>query len=329
MGAISIRTDARSWPAGRLIKGSATMRFFISVMALFTVLSSARADETHVQLPYKVAYGGWLTVEVLVNGEGPYDFIIDTGATNTLVFQKLNDIHEFEPSGGPPQRVLGTGSSETFLTFIIGDLTIGAAQLNDVVSVILTDWRVGKASPFGVIGLDFLSRYALSFDVEAGVLTLSDGGIAKPKGWTSAPLKRRDFGLEAGDLFTVTARLNNRSTELLVDLGATGTIINAPAYGSVRRAPGVSIRPSGGDARQRVTDSLDASKIARRIRLRRFSIGRTNWYSQEFTVYDAPIFVDLGRRGVPFGLLGSDLFKDRSFVLDFLEDRMFIGPKAD
>ena len=49
-------------------------------------------------MPYRVDYNGLITVSTTINGRGPYDFVIDTGATLSLAFQNLADKEGFARS---------------------------------------------------------------------------------------------------------------------------------------------------------------------------------------------------------------------------------------
>ena len=115
--------------------------------------------------------------------------------------------------------------------------------------------------------------------------------------------------------------------DFIIDTAAVGTVINGPALGSIPQNIRVNVRPLGLEARQRPIDLLNVTKFAKVIKVKRFSIGRTRWYRKNSTAYDAPIFDDLGMRGKPFGLFGSNFLRDRSFAINFTKDEIFIGPK--
>ena len=309
------------------------MRFLIaSILFIVAVSAPARAEEPVVSVPYRIDYNGWLTVSATVNGEGPYDFIIDTGATQSLVFQNLADSQNFPATGGPPQMILGLAAQGAFDPYLIGDIAVGAAELADLETVILPDWTVEK-KPQGIIGLDFLEDYVMLFDAEAGALHLYDHAAPPPgavtRRWRRADLEADDFNLDIDALYTVTGRLNSRSVRFLLDLGASGTVINRVAASSLsRRGVAVRIIPSGGEARARISDVFEESATAQSMVVDRVRIGRNTWYRRVLVVHDAPIFEELGVHEEAFGLFGADLVRERSFMLDFRNGEMRIGPRA-
>ena len=310
------------------------MRFLIVSILFIAAVSAppAGAEEPIVSVPYRVDYTGWFTVSATVNGEGPYDFIIDTGATQSLVFQNLADSQNFSATGGPPQMILGLATQGAFDPYLIGDIAIGGAALTGLETVILPDWSV-EQKPQGIIGLDLLKDYVMLFDAEAGMLHLYDHAAPPPGGftrrWRRAGLEAENFGLDIDNLYTVTGRVSNRSVTFLLDLGASGTVVNRAAASSFSRR-GVSIRiiPSGSEARARISDVFEESADAQSVVANRIRIGRNTWYRHILVVHDAPIFDELGVQEEPFGLFGADLVRERSFMLDFRTGEMRIGPRA-
>lgn len=308
-------------------------RLFLSFGAAFILICltmPARADTPVTSLPYTIDYYGWLTVKVTVNGQGPYDFIIDTGATNSLVFQNLAEIHNFPMSAEPPHVVLGLAAQGAFAVYDIGELRVGDAHLNDLASVILPDWTVQR-KPQGILGLDFLSKYTLVFNADVGRLDLYDpeAGPQKKvtKSWRKIPLKQQHFGIDVEhDLYTVEGRINNnRRVQFMLDLGASGTVVNRAAINTDGVI--ININPSTSRLRNRITGALDQRFTeARAVRVNRLRVGRSLWRRHIITIHDAPIFTELGVGDKPFGLFGSDLVRDRSFMLDFVNGEMHVGP---
>ncbi|MEQ1930804.1 MAG: retropepsin-like aspartic protease [Parvularculaceae bacterium] len=309
------------------------MRLILLLLALVLAPLGARAAEPVSTVSYRLDYGGWYTVPVMVNGRGPYDFIIDTGASHSIVFGNLHAIQNFAPTGGPPQRVLGLAASGRFPTYHIGEIALGTARLSGVVTVVLDEWKVGDEAPFGVLGLDFLSEYFVIVDRARSEVRLYDEDepleLAGRK-WKWTSLTRRDFGLADAGLYTVDGYVNNRLVRFMIDLGATGTIINGKAKGKIEKAGGFSIvsNPVSGSTGSRVKGALNERAEQQPMRVERIRLGRTTWYKEIVYVHDAPVFDELGVQNDAFGLLGADLFHERSFAFDFKGGRLWIGPKG-
>lgn len=316
----------------------------LAVAALLLSLAAppgadAATGKPIASVPYVTDYYGWLTIKVRVNGEGPYDFIIDTGATNSLVFQNLADIQGFAPSDRPPQTVFGLAAQGAFPAFDIGELHVGepsagGARLSDLSSVVLPDWTVEK-KPQGILGLDFLTRYVFVFNAEpnrnAGRLDIYDPqdgpNMRDMRGWKTIRLEQRNFGIDVEhDLYTAQGALNSRfKVELMVDLGASGTVVN---WATITNEEGfrINMATSAHRLRNRITGALDQDPtVARAVRVSRIKVGRQVWRRRILTLHDAPIFEELGMDNTPFGLFGADLVRDRSFMLNLPGEEIRIG----
>ena len=312
------------------------MRIFATV--IFFLISPAvtafASDEPFVRAPYRIDYGGWFTVSVTIDGQGPYDFIIDTGSSQTFVFENLAREKSFPPSGGPDRTILGMSATAKFPTYVVGDIAFGKAILENAWCVVLQDWLVDDKSPHGVIGLDMLSSYKLVFDVARQEVLLFKADASPQERfaqWAATPLQADDFGLNAGELYTVIGTVERKPVRFLVDLGASGTIINRAAATGVAQgnefrlslAPRLSTTPIG-----QVVDALDEEVETQTIMVRRFRIGTTSWSRKLLILHNAQLFTEIGVADKPFGLLGADMLRDRSFAIDFPNQQLLIGPKG-
>jgi len=294
--------------------------FIIVVLMPIRVIAADNSTQPIASIPYEIAYDGWVTVKLNVNGKGPYDFIIDTGATLTLVFENLKKEQSFTPTDLPPRRILGLSSAITAPVTKIGEINVGGAVLEDHHGVVLSDWAQPRKTPQGVLGLDFLSRYLVLVDVKSKQIELYEPGteLSKMRRWFTVPLTAETFGQDVGALYTIDVRVNNRTAPFIVDLGAAGTILNFAMlnelYAGVRFNPS---RTSGAVTGSRLNDINDNRENGQFIRVLRVKIGRSHWRRPILFVFDAEIFRELGVASKPYGLLGIDLLQDRSFALDF------------
>ncbi|MBB5517794.1 aspartyl protease family protein [Amphiplicatus metriothermophilus] len=300
------------------------------VMLVWPALAAAAAPVA--SLPYRIAYGGWFTVSAMVNGEGPFDFIIDTGATDTLVFENLALRQNMQPTGGPLRTVFGLSQGREFPPYLAGDIVLSEAiRLDDHETVVLGDWVVDRDSPQGVLGLDLLARYTLFFDAEEGMLHFypPDAEIDYPAEWRAVALSGHTFGQTPRPLYLLEATVANVKTRFLLDLGASGTVVNSYAYRRMiqRRWPVINLDAEAARTRSQVIDAFDEEETAFAVRARGFRAGRARWSTVILIVHDAPIFEEMGVQSEPFGLFGADMVANRGFAVDFRRRRMMIGPE--
>jgi predicted aspartyl protease len=288
----------------------------------------AHASEPIAVVPYRIDYDGALTVSVTIDGRGPYDFVIDTGATLTLAFQNLALREAFAPTGGRPRRVLGITGSATLDTYLMGDIAVGDAVLPAHVGVILADWAPPRRTPAGIIGLDFLRRYAVVFDVGRRTMTLyPHGAIPKDtlKGWRSVKLSANTYAAASGALYTTKGLINRTPTTFVIDLGSIATLINYRAAEAMFSSVASRDLGEGFTTGSRLRDVFDDRTRTRTALLNRIQIGRTSWRNVGVWVKDAPIFDEMGVQRLPFALLGADLLAAQDFALDFGERRLYLS----
>jgi len=308
------------------------MAFLVAVAALVLAAFAAPASAAApiAEIPYRIDYDGAITVEATIDGRGPYDFIVDTGATLSLAFQNLAARESFAPTGGPPRRVLGIGGSALLDTYRIGDIAVGAASLDDHIGVIIPDWAAPRRSPAGVIGLDFLRRYAVIFNIRSRTITLyPHGEIPKDRidGWRSIKLRANTYAAASGALYSTKGLINRSPTTFLIDIGSGTTLINYRAAEAMFSSVVSRDLGEGFTTGSRLKDIFDDRTRVRTALINRIQVGRVSWRRVGVIVHDAPIFDEIGVQRLPFALLGADLIMGGDFALDFGELRLYLAKR--
>ena len=134
------------------------------------------ADSAAGEIPFQLAgqNGAAIIVPVNINGEGPYDFVLDTGATVTCVDAALADSLALPPLRGAIGTGAGaTGSGQLRLVRIDSVRVAGAsaAGLPGCVLDLAHIQAVGFEAD-GLLGLNFLKPFRVTLDFERSVLIL-------------------------------------------------------------------------------------------------------------------------------------------------------------
>lgn len=308
----------------------------VKLLALLALVLSAsagvaRAADPVAVVPYRIDYDGSIVVDVTIDGRGPYDFVVDTGATLTLAFQNLASREAFVPTGGPPRRVLGISGSASLDTFKMGDIGVGGVGMADHVGVVLPDWGAPRKTPAGVLGIDFFKRYAVVFDVRARMISLYPHGGIPPElidDWRSVKLQAKTYAAATGALYSTRGLVNRSPTTFIIDLGSAATLINYRAAEAMFSSVVTRDLGEGFTTGSRLKDVFDDRTRARTALLNRIQIGRSTWRNVGVWVHDASIFDEIGVQSLPFGLLGADLLAAQDFALDFGENRLYLSKLA-
>lgn len=138
----------------------------------------APADSAAGEVPFQLAGpgGAALIVPVHIGGEGPFDFVLDTGATLTCVEETLSErLALSEPTGvvGAGAGVQGAGRMRLVQ---IDSLRVGAATAQDLLACELDLQHIGQLGLDiqGLLGLNFLRSFRVTLDFERSVVGLQD-----------------------------------------------------------------------------------------------------------------------------------------------------------
>lgn len=121
------------------------------------------------------AGGAALVVPVRVNGGGPYDFVLDTGATLTCVDRALADSLGLPEARGALGVGAGIRSGPGAMRLVeIDSLSVGGARAEGLTgcTLDLEQFRALGLDARGLLGLNFLREFRVTLDFDAGRLTL-------------------------------------------------------------------------------------------------------------------------------------------------------------
>lgn len=152
-----------------------------------------------------------MAVNVEINGVVANQFVVDTGANRTAVSEELAERLGLPP--GPQVLVNGVTAAAPTPTVRIERLFVGDSVFRNLLAPVIPRARLGVD---GLLGVDVLGRFAVTFDMEMGRLRLRRRGV----GLSYAQDSRLD------EQVTLDAR--QRFGQLtLVDVNADGVLVRA------------------------------------------------------------------------------------------------------
>lgn len=120
--------------------------------------------------------GAALLVPVRINGQGPYDFVLDTGATLTCVDETLADSLGLPEARGRIGAGAGIGGAGSMRLVEIDSVSVGEARAEALTgcAVDLEQFREIGLETHGLLGLNFLRSFRVTLDFGTERLTLSE-----------------------------------------------------------------------------------------------------------------------------------------------------------
>jgi len=130
----------------------------------------------HAEVPFRLAgpVKPLVLVPAFVNGRGPYEFVLDTGASATVLSPELASVLRLETTAAEPMT--GAGGMLQATLGRVGSLTVGNGALQDV-AVMVADFlgelgRVVGTPLDGILGYNFLRHFRVTLDYPSGTLWL-------------------------------------------------------------------------------------------------------------------------------------------------------------
>ncbi|ACG78077.1 conserved hypothetical protein [Phenylobacterium zucineum HLK1] len=262
-----------------------------------TKLDTVAGRDTHMMAP------------VIVNGRGPYQFLLDTGANVSCVSHHL--VEELALTPGPPARVHTIVGVRERPSFFIDDLQVGKRNRKRVQAPALP---FKDPAVHGVLGIDWLKgqRLVLDFKKNAIEITKSKSDHAHPGRVVVVPARRR-----LGQLTIVDADLNGTPISAMIDSGAEGTLCNGPLRDLIRAS---ERRRGKVDPPQIVRMETLAGEVFRGegVFLPFLRLGGLHLGNVPVTYADMHVFKIWGLEDKPALVLGMDLLMQfEQVALDF------------
>jgi predicted aspartyl protease len=169
-----------------------------------------------------------LTINVMIDGKGPFRFVVDTGADRSVI---ADDVAA--ALGLPLQKqVLVEGVVRTIpaQTVRLGNLSFGPVS-RDNLTVPILPRELLRAD--GYLGLDAVDGYRVTLDFKGHALEVSDSPYANYFSFIPPDEARIRVVGEAGHLRSVNCRADGVRTTTFIDSGAEVSVGNAKLLSSL------------------------------------------------------------------------------------------------
>jgi predicted aspartyl protease len=241
-----------------------------------------------------------MLVDVRVEGQGPFRFLVDSGADRSVV-------------GAGLARALALPAAGTAtLQSVAGTSAVATVRITGIVAPALAEANLGAQ---GVLGIDALADQRLMFDYDKRTVTVQDTRRAAPVDADEIVVTARR---RKGQLILTQARIGATPISAVVDTGAEVTMGNMALLERLyraRRPP--PVRPIT------LVSVTGQSIVANLVTLREMRIGGVILQNVEVAFADVPPFRLFGLDRQPAILLGSDVLQAfRRVSLDFHDRRI-------
>jgi predicted aspartyl protease len=245
-----------------------------------------------------------MTVEVRVNGRGPYQFLVDSGADTSVVGLRI--AADLQLPLGTPTVLHGTTASAVVGRVLVDELQIGGSKIHNLEVPALKESDLGGA---GMIGIDALVEQRLMMDFEKRIIRSEDA--RQPAKFMDGEIvvtaRRR-----RGQLILTQVVAAGYPVEAVIDTGSEITIGNLALRNNLmkhNRRSFVKVTVVGVTG---VPKELDLARVGE------LQVGTVTLRDVLIAFADVPPFTVFGLEKQPALLLGTDLLDTfRRVSLDF------------
>jgi predicted aspartyl protease len=231
----ALRYDGSPYPLGFI------MRFSIAVSLSVLVCSAGEAQTPSVRplpalqsespeqntaeeaplfaSPSSQDRAGRIVAPVMINGRGPFRFVVDTGANTSVLSPALAKELGLELSVESGIVVSGVTGRTVVGSVPIATLEVGALKMSNLNLPVIGSALAGVDGILGVDGFADL-RLTVDFGNDTVKIDRSDNKRAA-RGYTVLPARFRH-----GRLLTVASKVGSVSADAVIDTGAEGTLGN-------------------------------------------------------------------------------------------------------
>ena len=252
-----------------------------------------------------------MTVPVLLSGQGPYRFLVDTGADRTAISREVAAKLKLVASESASLHSISGVSTVTTAT--VPALQLTRREIRGIHAPLLDRANMGAD---GILGVDSLRSQRILFDFEAGVMSI-------------VPSAARDFTTEPGTivvqgtrrngrLVMTEATANARPVTVVIDTGSQVTIGNA----ALRRALlGSKLLESTGQVE--LVSVTGARIMGDYMFIRELQIGGVTLKNLAIVFADAHTFKQLRLEKKPALLLGMNAMRAfKKVSIDFASRKL-------
>ena len=251
---------------------------------------------------------GRMTVPVRIGADGPFRFLLDTGAQNTVVSTAL--AVQLGLPAGRRARLVGVAGTQMVSTVEIDQIDLGKRSYYGLLAPTLEARNIGAD---GIIGLDSLQNQRVLLDFRRNLIAVDDAkSLGGNRGYEIVVTARR----RSGQLIMTEAMLDGVRVNVVIDTGAETSIGNRALQRALSRRRALE---------QTTLYSVTGQNIVADMGFgRKLDIDKISFVNVEIAFADAPAFPALDLESKPALLLGMrDLRALDRVAIDFSTRKIY------
>jgi len=280
----------------------------------------------NVNIPFSFSERQLPTIEVKVNGQGPFRFVVDTGSGFVVISEETAAKLRVKPiaRGGNSQGV-GGGGSFPIVYSLLRSFEFGETKVLNVPAYVRTFHHAPSSRIDGFVGLSVLSRFNAAIDYSKQRFELY------PRNSLIADPGPNDFAVPyrvtTGGMLSIPADIGS-GTELnfIVDTGASSSVLSSDLIGKLNLSDKVDPR-----ARVQVTGAGGITDDVSVIVLDQLAMIGAHPSQSLRCDFVRALVLDLNTLNetagfMQAGIIGGNVLRHYRLELDFVRGRIILRP---
>jgi predicted aspartyl protease len=262
---------------------------------------------------------GRVMAPVFVNGVGPFAFVVDTGASSTVIAPRVARRLNLPLDATNNKLLRGITGSELVPTVVVSDIIAGGIHLTGSRLPVVEPRVFAEAD--GIFGADAFARGCLVVNFARAKLAILDRGCPRVEDdWEVVPAR-----MQFGGLVVVDARVGSTPAIAIIDTGAEHSLGNPALLAAVRQNR--RIQPEAN--RTQVYAATSQVVFGDLVMTPSVRIGGIRIGSQRVVYGDFEVFRIWDLQDRPALVLGVDVLgMTEAMMIDYRKGELRILPRA-
>ena len=239
---------------------------------------------------------GMIVAPVMINGNGPFRFMLDTGANRTVLASGTVAKLALESSPNDRIQVRGVSGLTAVPLVHVASVASGTLQIHDLSAPVLSGPVLEGID--GILGVDGFAGMRLTADFVRDRVVISSSSDASP-----SALYALHGRFVSQQLLLVQGRINGISTAAVIDTGTTRTLGNQALLAALTHAYPTATTL----AKEGVVDATDTAQPGSERRIPTLQFGTADIKNLQVIFGDYELFKTWGLQDKPALLLGMDV----------------------
>jgi len=267
--------------------------------------------------PTRIDRVGRIAAPVMINGQGPFRFILDTGASRSAISPQLALQLGLIPSPDTTLTIQGVTGTEVVPSVLVKQLQAGEIVLQNRRLPVITSSVFANTD--GILGVEGFDKMRIMVDFAQDRIIISTTRSAQMRGrWSRVPVR-----LRFGRLMIADATIGNVYVKAVIDTGAERTLGNL----ALRSALHLDSASQQTRTESQVIGATSAEEAANSISAPMIRLGQIDIKRVNVTFADLNVFRIWNLEHAPALVLGMDVLgTPQALLFDYQRSELLIRP---